>query len=775
MRWKLVLLVSLLIAAISVFMYLYIPSELESKASQILKQKASSIVHMTARNLSRAGRLTERATVEEAWGGAKLNQDVTFLLLENDVGQILASYNEEKALRLPFTLARKESFVSSDGNVFVTSAPVIQGDRNAAYVYLGLSLENLKEEIRWSRTTIAIVSIIIFILSVAAVYGISILAMAPLTDMVKTVEQIARGNFSRRAGVFSQDEIGHLAKSFNLMVDKLEATRRELQYGNRTLETRVAERTKELIAEINERKLAETKVREQAALLDVSRDAIIVRDPQDTILFWNKGAENLYGWIAEGTLGRKATPLLQENPIIFKEAINAVMQKGQWRSEITHKNRNGKEITVESRWTLMNNMMGVPKSVLVVNTDITEKKQLEKQFLRAQRMESIGTLAGGIAHDLNNVLAPILMSVQMFKKKLMDDQSQRIIGSLESSAKRGADMVKQVLTFARGVEGEHGVLQPKHLVREMESIVKETFPKSIEIHTDIPKDLWTLFGDATQLHQVLLNLCVNARDAMPEGGKLTLAAENAYLEKESNSNGFEAKAGRYIALKVRDTGSGIPQDVLDKIFEPFFTTKEVGKGTGLGLSTVHSIVKSHSGMVKVKSELGKGTEFIVYLPALESGDVAMTTERKGDLPTGDGELVLVVDDEAAVCQITRATLESYGYRGLSAKDGREAIEVYYRNRGEIKCVITDMMMPMMGGEEVIKTIRGLNDAVKIIASSGFVKDSIDIKALQVEAFLPKPYTADKLLKVLDEVMHPHRQVVRVEGAEQVESTSEAAA
>src|SRR5262249_46844327 len=300
-------------------------------------------------------------------------------------------------------------------------------------------------------------------------------------------------------------------------------------------------------------------------------------------------------------------------------------------------NRGDEAVIVESQWTLVSDDAGQPKSILIVNTNISEKKKMEAQFLRTQRMDSIGTLAGGIAHDLNNVLAPILMSVEMLKEKFKDDQSRRMLTILESSAKRGADMVKQVLTFARGVDGERVLLQTRHLIKEVTKIMGETFPKTIQVKSNVSEKLWTIMGDATQLHQVLLNLAVNARDAMPDGGTITVTAENTSLEQIPEQKNFDAKPGFYVVIKVSDSGTGIPPEVIDKIFEPFFTTKEMGKGTGLGLSTVLGIVKSHGGFVQVETEINKGTTFLVYLPASEAAQNQTVDTDPKQMPSGHGE------------------------------------------------------------------------------------------------------------------------------------------
>jgi PAS domain S-box-containing protein len=507
--------------------------------------------------------------------------------------------------------------------------------------------------------------------------------------------------------------------------------------------------------DITERKRGEERIREQAALLDQAQDAILVRDLGQNVLFWNKGAERIYGWTAEEAVGKNAADLLFKEPSRqFENARQAVLEKGEWRGEIRQLRRDGAEIIVDSRWTLVRDDQGTPTSILVINTDITEKKGMEAQFLRAQRMESIGTLAGGIAHDLNNVLSPILMAIDMLQLKATDETSKKWLEVLRTNAERGGNMVRQVLSFARGVEGERVALQPKHLIKEIVKILRETLPKSIEINFQLPDDLWIISADATQMHQVLMNLCVNARDAMPEGGSISIKAENTLVDENYARMHIEAKPGRFVLITVSDTGPGMSPEIQSRIFEPFFTTKEMSKGTGLGLSTALTIVKSHSGFMNVYSELHKGSQFALYLPALDAPGRTETGGLQTDLPLGNSELIMVVDDEESIREITRGTLETFGYTVLTASDGTEAVGLYADRKNDIAVVLTDMMMPFMDGPATIRALQKMNPAIKIIAASGLAaghkpgEGSLE----GVKVFLSKPYTAEKLLKALAEVL-----------------------
>jgi two-component system cell cycle sensor histidine kinase/response regulator CckA len=510
-----------------------------------------------------------------------------------------------------------------------------------------------------------------------------------------------------------------------------------------------------VIRDITEHKRAEEMIREQAALLDKAQDAILVWNLESSITYWNKSAQRLYGWTAEEVVNKNVNKLLynKEESSQPNEVQKSVIERGEWNGELHHVTKDGGDIIVDSRWTLMHDTKGKPKSILVINTDITGKKKLEEQFLRAQRMESIGTLAGGIAHDINNVLSPIMLSLELLKEKFTDNQSQQLIDILDRSAKRGASLIKQVQSFARGVEGERIPLQTANLISEIRQMAKETFPKSIEIRTDIPKDLFTISGDATQLHQVMMNLGVNARDAMPDGGILSISAENVFIDENFAHINIEARVGRYIVIAVTDTGTGIPPKIMDRMFEPFFTTKEHGKGTGLGLSTALGIVKSHGGFINVYSEVGNGTTFKVYLPAITTTETQKAEEPTRELVTGHGELILIVDDEDQIRDITSSALKTHGYSVLTASNGMEAITLYEQNREEIKLVLMDMMMPVMDGLVGIQELRKINPELKIIAASGLTeKDKLTRAAGTVNAFLPKPYTTGRLLITIHEVL-----------------------
>jgi len=507
---------------------------------------------------------------------------------------------------------------------------------------------------------------------------------------------------------------------------------------------------------------AEQKAREQAAMLDFASDAIVVHTLDERILAWNRGAERLYGWSPDEALGQRVGELFVTDKEELGQHLVTLIEKGEWSGELKQRTKDGRELFVNSRWTLFCDESGRPAKVLAINTDTTNARQFERQFLRAQRLESIGTLASGIAHDLNNILSPILMATGLLRRTFeSDDDAMRMLKIIETSAERGSGVVKQVLTFARGAEGQRVAVQAKHLVGELSKIMAQTFPRSIDIQTQVAKDLWLISGDPTQLHQVLLNLCVNARDAImsvptPENGPeptrlLHIGVENADVDQHFASMNPGAKLGPHVVVSVTDTGSGMTPEVMDKIFDPFFTTKEPGKGTGLGLATVIGIIKSHDGFLTVQSKVGQGTTFKVFLPASRSntpGDAS--GENAEPVEGGQGELVLVVDDEAPIREALVSTLEANGYHCFTAEDGSDALAVYFSRRDEIDLVITDLAMAQMDGVKFVRNLRRLGSNVRVVVSSGHVQKETmqELVALGVRHFLEKPYSADKLLRTL---------------------------
>ena len=507
------------------------------------------------------------------------------------------------------------------------------------------------------------------------------------------------------------------------------------------------------VRDITEQKRAEEALRASEARFEAVMDHlgewVWEMDAAGRFTYASVVSDKVLGYHPEEITGKlRFTDLISPNQQAefsqrLAEQIAARQPFHQMELELVHKT--GRRLRVEGSGNpildAQGNLLGYRGAI----QDLTEKKQLEAQFLRTQRMESIGTLASGVAHDLNNILAPILMGVSLLREGLLPKDAEDVLKLIETSAQRGTAVVKQVLTFGRGIAGERVLIQPRHLINEVLKMARGTFPKLITIASETPPDLWPLLGDATQLHQVLLNLCVNARDAMPKGGTLRLAAQNVRMTEDGAREKGGLKAGHYLLLQVSDTGHGIPPEIIVRIFDPFFTTKELGQGTGLGLSTVLGIVKSHGGFVGVRSEAGQGTTFEVYLPAASA---------PAALPRGQGELILVVDDEAGIRDVTRRILVKHGYTVVTASQGAEALTQYAQHRDAIRLVLSDLMMPVMDGLAMIRRLKKINPQVRIISSTGWGEENkiAALRELGLTQFLTKPFTIEQLLNALHELL-----------------------
>lgn len=382
------------------------------------------------------------------------------------------------------------------------------------------------------------------------------------------------------------------------------------------------------------------------------------------------------------------------------------------------------------------------------------RKSAEEQLLRAQRLENIGALASGIAHDLNNLLSPILMSTQLLDDGTLPPEQEVLRETIQTAAERAAKIIMQMLAFARGTANEYAALKPDNILREIVQIARETFPSGISVRFQSSPDLPLLRGNTTQLHQVLMNLCVNARDAMPSGGSLLLSAETFTVDKTYASGHPNAEPGDYVLLRVSDTGSGIPEEIREKIFEPFFTTKGPEKGTGLGLSTTVGIVRNHGGFLDVKSVLGQGTTFSIYLPIDPESETIQEPPKAALPPRGNGELILVVDDEKAIRETTAAMLKRHGYRAMTASDGAEAITVLAQGACKFHAVLTDVHMPVLDGPTFVRVLKNMTPHVPVLLITGSAGDTFtqEFKSLGIYEILPKPYRSEQLLTLLHETL-----------------------
>ena len=508
-----------------------------------------------------------------------------------------------------------------------------------------------------------------------------------------------------------------------------------------------------LFRDISDRLKTQQKICEQAALLDITTDAILVRDLQNQILYWNKGAENVYGWRAEEAIGKNTWELLSpEASPQLAVALQTVVEDGSWVGELRKVTRRGQKIIINSRWTLMYDAAGSPQSIMTVDTDITAKKQLELELLRAQRLESLGTLTSAIAHDLNNILTPMLTVAQLLplKHPLLSESSLQMLKLLETNTKRGTDLVQQIQSFTSNFPGQGAIVSVSHLMKDIERTIKHIFPKSIEIDLNISSEIELVLGNQAQLHEVFINLLVNAGDAIPQGGKVQISTHKVLIDQSLTKTHIGAKVGDYVVITVNSSGVGIAPEISDHVSEPFFTSQEQGKETALDLAL--DIINSYGGFVEVSSHVGVGKQFQVYLPSSQNSTSSIVEDIK--LPTGNGELILVVDDEAAITQITKTTLEIHNYRVLIAHNAIEALTLYGQHQQDIELVLMDMMISSMSGATAICTLQIINPQVKIVAMSGLAAAEALARAnvTGIQGFLAKPFTADELLNSIHDAL-----------------------
>ena len=575
----------------------------------------------------------------------------------------------------------------------------------------------------------------------------------PIQELVTGTTEVEGGNYSTKVPVRRYDELGKLGHAFNAMAARIQASRA-------ALEQRIAERTHEL----EERKRAEAALRQsEASLREAQRIAHLGNwewNVPSNELHWSDEVFLIFG-IRRQAFGATYESFLGQVHPADRERVEQAVGQSLNTSEpynIEHRiiRPDGEARIVRGQGEVVHDNSGRITRMVGTVQDITEQKRIEAEFLRAQRMDGIGAIAGGMAHDLNNALAPILIGIQIIRDKVSEPDVRQMLAVMETNTHRSADMVRQVLTFARGRDDEQQMLQLGKLILEMENILRQTMPKSISVQSMVPKDLWPVIGNATQLHQTLLNLCVNARDAMPKGGKLTIAADNMELTAEEAKEIADSRPGSYVMVLVSDTGTGISPEVLPRIFDAFFTTKAPGKGTGLGLSTIVRIVRNHGGFVSVKSEVGIGTSFEIYLPRAEAAPATHKAPlaKPSSLKLGHGELILFVDDDLSVREMVAPTLLEHGYRVLVASNGAEALALFRQHDREVHLILADVVMPVLDGLELTEKVHSLLPELPVILMSGTFEAGQEPLPSGAANFLVKPFRLEQLLAIIDFTLHP---------------------
>ncbi len=507
--------------------------------------------------------------------------------------------------------------------------------------------------------------------------------------------------------------------------------------------------------DITERRHAEEQLRAQAAVLDKATDAIIVCGSEEEIIYWNRSAERLYGWTLAEARGRNLHAFLHPAPPPqLGEARHAVRQRGEWQGELRQLGKDGVTIVVQSRWALFRDEAGRPQSLLVVNTDARNVQLNEAQFLRTQQAASMATLSDVLARELRAAVEPVLLVSQLLRVR--NEDTPHWPNTPEAQPQRLADVMQQLGRLVRPARAAEMELAVSDIVTEVARQLRQSVVPGVEVVLSVPENLWGVAGDPEALRQAVMNLCVNAREAMPNGGRLEVIAENLPIQDNDPRPGNGGRPGLHVAITVADEGCGIPPQDLERIFTPFFTTKDHGQSVGVGLTAVQAIVRSHGGFVTVDSEVGRGSRFRLHLPATTAAPAPDRLLPRRSFARGNGECILLVDDEASFREITQVTLEKYGYHVLTACDGSEAMTVYMRHRQKIQLVLTDIVMPVMDGAELIRSLHKLGVPVRFLAVSGLVEREKVMVATTAPGvhvdFLAKPFATEKLLTSVREAL-----------------------
>ncbi|MBC7939081.1 MAG: PAS domain S-box protein, partial [Chitinophagaceae bacterium] len=511
-----------------------------------------------------------------------------------------------------------------------------------------------------------------------------------------------------------------------------------------------------VVVDIDAEREAEQRLRRQAALLDATRDAITVTGLDQRISFWNRGAERLFGWSADETLGRSARELLALNPLAAEEAQAQLLAHGDWAGPLHLVRKDGRFLVTDTRWTLLRNAEGQPEAILTTQTDATQRLELEAQLRQAQRLEAVGQLTGGVAHDFNNLLTVILGNADLLAEMLADNPSLLPLAQMtRTAAERGAELTQRLLAFARKQALQPQAVDTHQLLASMDALLRRTLPAHIDLELVRAAGQWPALVDPAQLESAVLNLVLNARDAMPAGGKITLETANAWIDQDYAERHADVLPGQYVLLTVSDTGAGMAPGQLARAFEPFFTTKGPGQGSGLGLSMVYGFIKQSRGHVKLYSELGQGTTVRLYLPRADSAPSVLTPAAvRGVQELHGSARVLVVEDDALVRRHATDALTGLGYAVLAAEHGDAALAIL-RQRADIDLLFTDIVMPgSLNGRQLAEAALVLHPRLKVLYTSGYTENAIVHHGRLDRGvhLLPKPYRSLDLARKVHAVL-----------------------
>ncbi len=889
LQGKLAIGTTVLIGLISFFIFLFFPARLERQAERAFLDKATRIAETMAYAVSPALVFEDFQTLDEYLRDVGGNPDVMYVVVLDAAGDVVGALNRERAERFALSAPADEGPIPKGGALVRAASPVKYDEAVIGQLHLGLSLSALRQEVRSSRASIAVISFLIFLIGLLGAVAMAARLTGPLAQIARTFDEIAGGDLSKRAAVTTGDEVGDLARSFNLMVDQLQTAHDSLRNINVDLEQRVADRTSELQLEVEVRRRAEEAFRaseerframfrsagmgivlldrdwrlhksnpamqrlldfEEGELLDHRLSEFLHEDDRPVV-------EGLFGELVDGRRDHfdVETSYLQKNreprwcrltvssipsgngkpqfaigvveDITQRKRLEEELQTAQKRALAREKDERKRaemlaeklshiprlnpqpviELSVDGTVTYLNEVAEAlvgsaeelePSAILPADVaaivreslssgrtysgfevtvgrrtltwsfyplatdqvvygygfDITERLELETQLREAQKLEAVGRLAGGVAHDFNNVLMAITgLSGMLLEDLPASDPMRDDVEQIQKAADRAASLTRQLLAFSR-----KQMLQPTEMnlnvaITDMERMLRRLIGEDVELVTVLEQDVWTVKADPGQIEQVLMNLVVNARDAMPEGGRVTISTRNVAID-EGAARDLDCRIGDYCMLRVSDTGMGMAENIRSRVFEPFFTTKEMGKGTGLGLSTVYGIVKQSGGSITVESEPGEGTTFTILLPKVDPRAEEPKIGTAGANPLRGSETILLVEDEDTVRELASRALRKKGYSVLEAGNGAEALELSERFNDKIDLVVTDVVMPRMSGRELVERLSMLRPETKVIFMTGYTDDAIlhhGVLDSGIE-LIQKPFKPAVLLNKIREVL-----------------------
>ncbi|OGJ95244.1 MAG: hypothetical protein A2350_14715 [Candidatus Raymondbacteria bacterium RifOxyB12_full_50_8] len=730
-RFKFLLLYTLLLAALTIFISLYFPRNFERQARAAIVNKANSIAQITALSIGPALLFDDRQSCEEALKAPRELEDLVYIMVQDSAGVVFASFNDSAANAAAYFDAARNKGFTEEHALYKVAAPITARAARLGTLYAGFSLESMNGDVFQIRRTMFLISLAIFLLGIAAVFAISTLITRPLSSMVRTVEKIGQGDLMERAVVASHDEIGQLAIAFNAMVVNLEKANHALRESEK-----------------------------KWLFVESAPDIVCTLDEAGTVLFINHSFGNA---TRENIIGTKIIGYWKETDqrMLVDALLFVFREKIPVNIEIQSSESYGEHQWYSCRLGPIKEGERVVSAVMIAANINDRKKteeergQLENQLRQSQKMEAIGQLAGGIAHDFNNMLAGISGFGDLLRTKFGKENPivEKYANSIVSTAGRASDLTSKLLAFSRKGKFELVLLDVHETITEVVKILERTIEKNITITQKFRARPSTLLGDPSQVQNAILNLAVNARDAMPKGGELNIATDVITIdERFIAQRAYKINLGKYIRISISDTGMGMNEEVKARLFEPFFTTKAVGKGTGLGLASVYGTAKSHDGFVDVFSEIGKGSTFSVFLPLTES-QVSRNETLDASIETGTGH-ILVVDDEDVVREMLSEILKELGYEVSTAANGEEAVVLYREQGVNIDLVILDVIMPKMGGPECLKELRKINPNVKAVISSGYALDAQtqELSAEGISGYLQKPFTIVRISQVILEAL-----------------------